>query len=80
MKKFKPFSIAIGLIALLATIFYVSRDEVKTVEYSTNQKNETVVVTKSYDKANQFKKILEQVSESKDELDYAEARAALESI
>ena len=80
MKKFKPFSIAICLIALLATIFYVSRDEVKTVEYSTNQKNETVVVTKSYDKANQFKKILEQVSESKDELDYAEARAALESV
>ena len=80
MKKFKPFSIAIGLIALLATIFYVSRDEVKTVEYSTNQKNETVFVTSSYNQANRYKNILEEISESKDELDYAQAKAELESI
>ena len=79
MKKLKLLSISIGSIALLAALFYVSRDDVKTVEYSINQKNETVFVTSSYDHANKFKQILEDISESKDELDYAQAKAELES-
>lgn len=80
MKKLKLLSISIGSIVSLAVLFYVSRDEVKTVEYSINQKNETILVTKSYDQANKFKQILENISESKDELDYAQAMKEFESI
>lgn len=80
MKKLRLLSISIGSIVLLAALFYVSRDDVKTVEYSINQKNETVFVTSSYDHANKFKQILEDISESKDELDYAQAKAELESM
>lgn len=80
MKKLKLLSISICSIVSLAVLFYVSRDEVKTVEYSINRKNETVFVTSSYDHANKFKQILEDISESKDELDYAQAKAELESM
>lgn len=80
MKRLKLLSVLIGSSILLAATMYASRDEVRTVEYSSSQKNEKIVLTDSYYQAVRSKQILEKISDSKDEFDYAEASKELISI
>ena len=59
MKRLKLFSVLIGSSILLTATMYASRDEVRTVEYSSSQKNEKIVLTDSYYQAVRSKQILE---------------------
>lgn len=80
MRKFKLLSMLIGLITMTIVLFYLFRDDVRSVEYSINRSNETVFVTDSYDRSIDYRNTLKKVSESKNDLIYSQAKTESESL
>ena len=52
----------------------------KTIEYSSNDRNETILLADSYDNALKDRKILETFNDVKDELDYSQSESNLLSM
>ena len=52
----------------------------KTIEYSSNDRNETILLADSYDTALKDRKILESFDDVKDELDYSQSESNLLSM
>ena len=73
----------IALFAFAAFIFAITIrpfSSSKTIEYSSNDRNETILLADSYDTALKDRKILESFDDVKDELDYSQSESNLLSM
>lgn len=73
----------IALFAFAAFIFAITVrpfSSSKTIEYSSNDRNETILLADSYDTALKDRKILETFNDVKDELDYSQSESNLLSM
>ena len=73
----------IALFAFAAFIFAITVrpfSSSKTIEYSSNDRNETILLADSYDNALKDRKILESFDDVKDELDYSQSESNLLSM
>lgn len=73
----------IALFAFAAFIFAITVrpfSSSKTIEYSSNDRNETILLADSYDNALKDRKILETFNDVKDELDYSQSESNLLSM
>ena len=73
----------IALFAFAAFIFAITVrpfSSSKTIEYSSNDRNETILLADSYDNAIKDRKILESFDDVKDELDYSQSESNLLSM
>ena len=73
----------IALFAFAAFIFAITVrpfSSSKTIEYSSNDRNETILLADSYDTALKDRKILESFDDVKDELDYSQSESNLLSM
>lgn len=73
----------IALFAFAAFIFAITIrpfSSSKTIEYSSNDRNETILLADSYDNAIKDRKILEAFNDVKDELDYSRSESNLISM
>ena len=73
----------IALFAFAAFIFAITVrpfSSSKTIEYSSNDRNETILLADSYDTALKDRKILESFDDVKDELDYSRSESNLLSM
>lgn len=73
----------IALFAFAAFIFAITIkpfSSTKTIEYSSNDRNETIVLADSYEEAVKDRKILESFDSVKDELDYSQSESNLLSM
>lgn len=70
------FAFAVFIFAITIRPFSSSR----TIEYSSNDRNETILLADSYDNAIEGRKILESFNNVKDELDYSQSESNLLSM
>lgn len=73
----------LALFAFAAFIFAITIrpfSSSKTIEYSSNDRNETILLADSYDTALKDRKILETFNDVKDELDYSQSESNLLSM
>lgn len=73
----------LALFAFAAFIFAITVrpfSSSKTIEYSSNDRNETILLADSYDTALKDRKILESFDDVKDELDYSQSESNLLSM
>lgn len=73
----------LALFAAAAFIFAITIrpfSSSKTIEYSSNDRNETILLADSYDTALKDRKILESFDDVKDELDYSQSESNLLSM
>lgn len=73
----------LALLAFVAFIFAITIkpfSSSKTIEYSSNDRNETIVLADSYEEAVKDRKILESFDNVKDELDYSQSESNLLSM
>ena len=73
----------LALFAFAAFIFAITVrpfSSSKTIEYSSNDRNETILLADSYDTALKDRKILESFNDVKDELDYSQSESDLLSM
>lgn len=73
----------LALFAFAAFIFAITIkpfSSTKTIEYSSNDRNETIVLADSYEEAVKDRKILESFDSVKDELDYSQSESNLLSM
>lgn len=73
----------LALFAFAAFIFAITVrpfSSSKTIEYSSNDRNETILLADSYDNALKDRKILETFNDVKDELDYSQSESNLLSM
>lgn len=73
----------LALFAFAAFIFAITVrpfSSSKTIEYSSNDRNETILLADSYDTALKDRKILESFNDVKDELDYSQSESNLLSM
>ena len=73
----------LALFAFAAFIFAITVrpfSSSKTIEYSSNDRNETILLADSYDTALKDRKILETFNDVKDELDYSQSESNLLSM
>lgn len=73
----------LALFAFAAFIFAITIrpfSSSKTIEYSSNDRNETILLADSYDNALKDRKILETFNDVKDELDYSQSESNLLSM
>lgn len=73
----------IALFAFAAFIFAITIkpfSSSKTIEYSSNDRNETILLADSYEEAVKDRKILESFDNVKDELDYSQSESNLLSM
>ena len=73
----------LALFAFAAFIFAITIkpfSSMKTIEYSSNDRNETIVLADSYEEAVKDRKILESFDDVKDELDYSQSESNLLSM
>lgn len=73
----------LALFAFAAFIFAITVrpfSSSKTIEYSSNDRNETILLADSYDTALKDRKILESFDDVRDELDYSQSESNLLSM